>query len=92
MISCNGFFGFTKCLQKAQSFKTSELKFNLDEQKATESTGSSRLYLFSNDCKNKRTEKSYNDDLKQVNKNIAAKLKDSSISTSFLRYNVSSTL
>jgi hypothetical protein len=38
MISCNGFIGCTKCLQKAQSFKTSELKFNLNEQEATEST------------------------------------------------------
>jgi hypothetical protein len=85
MISCNGFFGCTKCLQKAQSFKTNELKFFLNEKETTESietpesTGSTRLYLFNNDWNNKRTEKSYDEDLKQVKNNIAAKLKETSV-------------
>lgn len=79
-MNYNSFYGCSKCLQKAKSFKTSELKFKSQFEKQTESNesnkhdGSVRLYTYSNDWKLKRTEFNYCEDLNKVLENINVKV------------------
>ncbi len=77
----NSFYGCTKCLQKAESFKMSQLLVEDLNGKTKPSNsnkrdGTTRLYTYNQDWKIKRTPENYELDLKQTIINIADKVKD----------------
>ncbi len=89
MMMFNSFYGCTKCLQRAVSYKTSELKIKSTEEASRntgkqgeqreKNDGSTRLYTYSEDWKLNRTEENYKIDLDKVNANIKDKIKDPSV-------------